>query len=104
MPVSLVSRALPDLVDAICKKVSSQLQAVLYSQRVAEQSILLSTTRNDEHGLHMPNGPVIQLLGVIQRPEALATGAQLRDHLLSLAERDPTVQRHLPIGHVWINL
>ena len=64
---------------------------VIYTQRVASQQALLTTTRESEPALHTPNGPVVQLLGVIQRPHA-RVGGLLRDHLLSLARLDTTVE------------
>jgi hypothetical protein len=70
-----------------------QLLGVMYSQRVATYASLLSTTRATELELHTPNGPVIQLLAVLQRPGAKRVGDIIRRTMLHYGRMDPTVER-----------
>ena len=70
-----------------------QLLGVMYSQRVASYASLLSTTRATELDLHTPNGPVIQLLAVLQRPGAKRVGDLIRRTMLHYGRMDPTVER-----------
>ena len=65
--------------------------AVMYTQRVASYELLLSTTRDIELELHAPDGPVLQLLGVLQRPECISTGSWLRDSVLRTARLDASI-------------
>ena len=69
-----------------------RLLGVMYSQRVPSYDCLLSTTRERELELHTPTGPVVQLLAVLQRPEAKRVGDLIRRTMLHLGELDPTVQ------------
>jgi len=80
------------------------LVAAMYTQRVASSKTLLTTTRETESELHVPSGPVIQLLGVVQSPkaaqlmkdvtdEARSVGQMLRDYVLHLGRLDPTAVR-----------
>jgi hypothetical protein len=70
-----------------------RLLGAIYTQRVASYDCLLTTTRKSEHELHTPSGPVVQLLGVIQRPESSGIGDLLRRHALHTGRLDPTVER-----------
>ena len=70
-----------------------QLLGAMYSQRVAAYDRLLDTTRAGELALHTPGGPVIQLLAVLQRPEAKNVGDLIRRTMLHLGRLDPTVER-----------
>ena len=70
-----------------------QLLGVMYSQRVPSYESLLSTTRARELELHTPTGPVIQLLAVLQRPEAKQVGDVIRRTMLRYGQADPTVER-----------
>jgi hypothetical protein len=75
------------------------LLAAMYTQRVPSSKALLTTTRVTELDLHTPHGPVIQLLGVVQRTGALAgsdgrsAGQLLRDYVLHLGRLDATVDQ-----------
>ena len=42
----------------------------MYTQRVPAYESLLTCKRDTELELHTPTGPVIQLLGVVQAPDA----------------------------------
>ena len=70
---------------------SGQLLGAMYTQRVPSYNSLLTTTRESELELHTPNGPVIQLLGVVQRPGAMV-GDRLRRYVLHLSRLDATVE------------
>ena len=63
----------------------------MYTQRVASYECLLSTTRESELELHTASGPVVQLLGVVQRADA-AVGDLLRNYVLLLGRLDATVE------------
>ena len=76
-----------------------QLLGVMYSQRVASYKKLLSTTRATELALHKPAGPVIQLLAVLQRPEAKHVGDLLRRTMLQYGRLDPSAERACGITH-----
>ena len=66
--------------------------AVMYTQRVASYEVLLNTNRDTELELHVPDGPVLQLLAVLQRPESVSIGSWLRDHVLREARLDASIQ------------
>ena len=46
------------------------LLAAMYTQRVASYALLRTAVRETELELHVADGPVLQLLGVLQRPSA----------------------------------
>ena len=69
-----------------------RLLGIMYTQRVASYETLLTAKRETELDLHMPAGPVIQLLSVVQRPGA-KVGALLRNYTLLLSRLDATVER-----------
>lgn len=77
------------------------LLAAMYTQRVASYQTLLTAKRGTELSLHVDDGPVIQLLGVVQSPQSGAyiaasgekrsAGQLLRDYVLHLGKLEPTV-------------
>ena len=69
------------------------LLGVMYSQRVPSVESLLTTTRETELSLHTADGPVIQLLAVLQRPEANKVGDLIRRTMLQYGQQDETVVR-----------
>ena len=84
-----------------------QLLAAMYTQRVPSYERLLTCKRDTELELHTPTGPVIQLLGVVQAPDAArvmapiaastgetrSVGQILRDYVLHLGRLDATAER-----------
>ena len=52
----------------------------------------MSTTRATELELHTPFGTVVQLLAVLQRPEAKHVGDLLRRTMLQYGRLDPSVE------------
>ena len=69
-----------------------EILGAMYTQRVLSYEVLLSAQRETELELHAPDGPVVQLLGVVQRPDA-KVGDLLRRFVLLLARLDATVER-----------
>ena len=69
-----------------------QVIGAAYTQRVASQESLLSTTRERELSLHSPCGRVVQLLGVAQMPAANVS-EQLRRYVLHCSGLDATVDQ-----------
>ena len=81
----------------------------MYTQRVASQEALFGCTRENELLLHVADGPVVQLLGVVQADDAArrvgggasgsgsgevrSVGQLLRDYVLHLGRLDATVER-----------
>lgn len=70
---------------------SGEVLGAMYTQRVASYERLWSTTRESELELHTASGPVVQLLGVVQRADA-AVGDLLRNYVLLLGRLDATVE------------
>ena len=82
----------------VVSTLDGQLLAAMYTQRVASYECLLTASRASELSLHVPNGPVVQLLGVVMRPQArlpggASAGQALRDYVLHLGRLDATVER-----------
>ena len=83
------------------------LLAAMYTQRVASYESLLHCKRDTELDLHTSSGPVIQLLGVVQAPDAArimasinrstgetrSVGQILRDYVLHLGRLDATADQ-----------
>ncbi|MBW8688280.1 SDR family NAD(P)-dependent oxidoreductase [Chitinophaga rhizophila] len=69
--------------------------AVCYSQRIADETLLLQRTMHDVHQLHMADGPVVQLLALNVLPEwqQLCLGDQLLEFTLQRAALMPGVQK-----------
>ena len=72
---------------------TGRLLGAVYSQRVASYESLRGTTRATELELHTPSGPIIQLLAVLQRPEATKIGELLRRTMLQYGRLDPSAER-----------
>eukprot|EP00316_Scyphosphaera_apsteinii_P000300 CAMPEP_0119327250 /NCGR_PEP_ID=MMETSP1333-20130426/70266_1 /TAXON_ID=418940 /ORGANISM="Scyphosphaera apsteinii, Strain RCC1455" /LENGTH=1017 /DNA_ID=CAMNT_0007335785 /DNA_START=35 /DNA_END=3088 /DNA_ORIENTATION=+ len=77
---------------------SGQLLASMYTQHVAAYESLLTAQRDTELDLHVANGPVVQLLGVVQRQGSpcfggLSVGHLLRDFVLHLGRLDARIER-----------
>ena len=69
-----------------------EVVGAMYTQRVRDQSVLLTVRRESELGLHVPDGPVVQLLGVVTKPKS-NVGDQLRRYTLQTARLDASVER-----------
>ena len=68
---------------------TGELLGAMYSRRVASYTNLLRTL-TEEGDLHIASGPVLQLLGVFQRPGA-SVGSLLLRHLMAAGLLDNTV-------------
>ena len=71
---------------------SGELLGAVYTQRVASCNSLLRTAHDAELDLHAAGGPVVHLLGAVQRPGAGVVD-QLRRHVLHLLRLGATVER-----------
>ena len=69
-----------------------RLLGAVYTQRVPSYASLRSTCHARERELHQPDGPVLQLLSVVQLPGA-KVGDQLRRYVLHLGRLDATIER-----------
>jgi polyketide synthase PksN len=63
----------------------------VYTQRLATELDMLGSSRTSELELHTPDGPVVQLLGLVVHPDAVGVGETLRAFAVSLAALDPSV-------------
>ena len=68
---------------------TGELLGAMYTRRIASYADLLCTL-TEESGLHITSGPVLQLLGVFQRPGA-SVGSLLLRHLMAAGLLDNTV-------------
>lgn len=63
----------------------------LYTQRLAAELDVIGSSAASELELHTQDGPVVQLLGLVVHPGAVAVGETLRAFGVSLAALDPSV-------------
>jgi hypothetical protein len=63
----------------------------VYTQGLASELDVLGSSVASESGLHTENGPVVQLLGLVVHPEAVAVGETLRAFAVSLGTLDASV-------------
>eukprot|EP01041_Mallomonas_annulata_P007188 gene7188-14654_t len=74
-------------------EVEGILCGVLYTQRIDDYKLLLTSTSANHHLLHSSNGQILQLIAIAatSSPKGGNIGAALRNHALSVGAMDPSI-------------